>query len=88
MRQDYLVGSAVAVLLFGATAAIFLPRSGTPPGGKANTQMAAAPATQDRAGPGLVPQPAAPVAPSFDVIKVGPSGTAVIAGRAEPAEEL
>ena len=88
MRQDYLVGSAVAVLLFGATAAIFLPRSGTPPGGKANTQMAAAPATQDRAGPGLVPQPAAPVAPSFDVVKVGPSGTAVIAGRAEPGSKV
>jgi len=88
VRQDYLVGSAVAVLLFGATAAIFLPRSGTPPGGKANTQMAAAPATQDRAGPGLVPQPAAPVAPSFDVVKVGPSGTAVIAGRAEPGSKV
>ncbi|TMJ69194.1 MAG: LysM peptidoglycan-binding domain-containing protein [Alphaproteobacteria bacterium] len=88
MRQDYLVGSAVAVLLFGATAAIFLPRSGSHPGGKANTQMTAAPAAQDRAGPGLVPQPAAPVAPSFDVVKVGPSGTAVIAGRAEPGSKV
>jgi nucleoid-associated protein YgaU len=93
VRQDYLVGSAVAVLLFGATAAIFLTRSGTPPGGKANTQTAAspggaAPATQDRAGPSLAPQPAAPVSPSFDVVKVGPTGTAVIAGRAEPGSKV
>lgn len=93
MRQDYLVGSAVAVLLFGATAAVLLPRSGSPLGGKANTQVAAAPggtapAAQDRAGPSLVPQPAAPVPPSFDVVKVGPTGTAVIAGRAEPGSKV
>ena len=88
MRQDYLVGSAVAVLLLGATAAIFLPRSAAPPGGKANTQTAAAPAAQDRAGPSPVPQPAAPVTPSFDVVKVGPTGTAVIAGRAEPGSKV
>jgi nucleoid-associated protein YgaU len=88
VRQDYLVGSAVAVLLFGATAAIFLPRSGAPPGGKANTQTAAAPAAQDRAGLSPVPQPATPVAPSFDVVKVGPTGTAVIAGRAEPGSKV
>jgi len=87
MQQHYLVGSAVAVLLFGATAAIFLPRSGTPPGGKANTQTAA-PATPDRAGPSLVPQPVAPVTPSFDIVKVGPTGTAVIAGRAEPGSKV
>src|SRR3954454_15644138 len=88
MQQHYLVGSAVAVLLFGATAVIFLPRSGTHPGGTANTQMAAVPATPDRAGPGLTPQPAAPVAPSFDIVKIGPSGTAGIAGRAEPGSKV
>jgi nucleoid-associated protein YgaU len=35
-----------------------------------------------------VPQPAAPVSPSFDVVKVGPTGTAVIAGRAEPGSKV
>jgi nucleoid-associated protein YgaU len=87
VQQHYLVGSAVAVLLFGATAAMFLPRSGTPPGGKANTQTAA-PATPDRAGPSLVPELVAPVTPSFDIVKVGPAGTAVIAGRAEPGSKV
>jgi nucleoid-associated protein YgaU len=88
VRHSYLVGSVAAVLLVGVTAALILPRSGAPPAGKANTQNAAAPAARDRAGPSLVPQSAAPVPPSFDVVKVGPSGTAVIAGRAEPGSKV
>ncbi len=92
MRHGYLVGSAVAVLLVGAAAVVMLPRSG-PPDGKASTRAALspgspAPATPDRAAPSLVPQPAAPVLPRFDVVKVGPSGTAVIAGRAEPGSKV
>src|SRR5437763_90617 len=67
-------------------------RSSTPPG-KASTQAAssqdgAAPATEGRDAPHLVPQPGMPVPPSFDVVKVGPSGTAVIAGRAEPGSKV
>ncbi len=93
MRHGYLVGSAVAVLLVGGDCCLVVPRSGAPPGGKASTQAAAppgarAPATQDRAGPSLVPQPSAPISPSFDVVKVGPTGTAVIAGRAEPGSKV
>ena len=93
MRHGYIVGSAVAVLLVGAAAVLVLPRSGAPPGGKATTQAAvspggAAPATEERAKPNPVPQPSAPVSPSFDVVKVGPSGTAVIAGRAEPGSKV
>ena len=93
VRHGYLVGSAVAVLLVGAAAVLVLPRSGTPPGGKAGTQAARspggpAPAGEDRAEPGLAPQPSAPVLPSFDVVKVGPTGTAVIAGRAEPGSKV
>ncbi len=98
MRHAYLVGSAVAVLLVGAAAVLVLPRSSTPPGGKASTQAARspggpAPAGEERAEPGIVPppnapQPSAPVLPSFDVVKVGPSGTAVIAGRAEPGSKV
>ena len=93
MRHAYLVGSAVAVLLVGAAAVLILPRSSIPPGGKASTQAAstpgaAAPTAQDRAEPSLAPQPAAPLPPSFDVVKVGPTGTAVVAGRAEPGSKV
>ena len=93
MRHGYLVGSAVAVLLVGGAAVLVVPRSGAPPGGKPSTRTAlapgaAAPATQDREEPSLVPQPSAPVSPSFDVVKVGPTGTAVIAGRAEPGSKV
>lgn len=98
MRHAYLVGSAVAVLLVGAAAVLVIPRSDAPPAGKGSTQAArspggAAPTGEARAKPRLVPQPAAPqpgppVLPSFDVVKVGPSGTAVIAGRAEPGSKV
>jgi nucleoid-associated protein YgaU len=47
-----------------------------------------APATEERGEPNPVPQPSAPVSPSFDVVKVGPTGTAVIAGRAEPGSKV
>jgi nucleoid-associated protein YgaU len=93
VRHGYLVGSAAAVLLVGVTAALVLPRGGTPPAGKASTQPASppggpSPAALGSAGPSLAPQPAAPVLPSFDVVKVGPTGTAVIAGRAEPGSKV
>src|ERR1700719_2892472 len=92
VRHGYLVGSVAAVLLVGVTAALVLPRGGTPPAGKASTQPALSPGgpppAPDRAGPSLVPQAAVPVSPSFDVVKVGPTGTAVIAGRAEPGSKV
>jgi len=93
VRHSYLVGSAVAVLLVGAAAVLLLPRSGAPPDGKAATQAARppggpAPAGEDRAEPRLAPQPSAPTLPTFDVVKVGPTGTAVIAGRAEPGSTV
>ncbi len=93
MRHGYIVGSAVAVLLVGAATVLVLPRSGIPPAVKATTQTASsqagpAPVEEDRAKPGLVPQPSVPVLPSFDVVKVGPTGTAVIAGRAEPGSKV
>ena len=93
MRHRYLVGSAVAVLLVGAAAVLVLQRSSAPPGGKPSTQSAQAPGSiapggEERAKPGLVTQPSAPVLPSFDVVKVGPTGTAVIAGRAEPGSKV
>jgi len=93
VRRGYLVGSAVVILLLGAAAVLVFPRSGTPPVVKSSTQPAVSPGgptpnREDRTGPNPAAQPNAPVAPSFDVVKVGPSGTAVIAGRAEPGSRV
>lgn len=93
VRRGYLVGSAVAILLLGAAAVLVFQRSGTPPVVKSSTQPAVspggpAPNQEDRTGSNLAAQPTAPVAPSFDVVKVGPTGTAVIAGRAEPGSKV
>jgi len=93
VRRGFLVGSAVAIPLLGAATVLVFPRSGTPPVVKTSTQPAVssgdpAPNREDRTGPNLAAQPNAPVAPSFDVVKVGPNGTAVIAGRAEPGSKV
>ena len=92
MRYGYLVGSIVAVLLVGTTAALVLPRGGAPPARNVDTPASPShnpsPPTQDRPASDTSPQPRAPVSPSFDVVKVAPSGTAVIAGRAEPESKV
>jgi nucleoid-associated protein YgaU len=95
VRHGVLVGSAIAVLLLAGTAALVWHRGGgTIPGGKANPQMAAvsqgghAPSKSEPPAVNHVPQPPAPTPPSFDVVKVGPTGTAVIAGRAEPGSKV
>jgi LysM repeat protein len=92
VRHGYLVGSAVAVLLAASTVALLLPHGQPPAPRKADTPAALSPdpglSTEDRAAPGAVSQRSATVAPSFDVVKVGPSGTAVIAGRAEPGSKV
>ena len=88
MRYGVAIGSATGVLLLAATGALVL-RSGAPPS-EPPRQLAAlgqseltAPTGADRALRAPVP-----VAPSFDVVKVGPAGTAVIAGRAEPGARV
>ena len=94
MRRGVLLGSIVAVLLVSATAALVVPRIGTAPDDSRNKQNVAI-------APGGGPAPAAvpalqnpgarsvtPVPPSFDVVKVGPAGTTVIAGRAEPGSRV
>jgi nucleoid-associated protein YgaU len=64
------------------------------PGKEASPQVAAvsqgAPVSDpvDPVKPNPVPQPRAAVPPSFDVVKVGPDGTAAIAGRAEPGSKV
>ncbi len=46
------------------------------------------PETGVPAGANSVAQPPRHVPPSFDIVKVGPTGTAVIAGRAEPGSRV
>lgn len=94
MRQGILLGSVIAALLVAATGAFVLHRGGTTPGEDQNPKMAAlsqggpAPGTAEPTAANLGAQPAAPILPSFDVVKVGPTGTAVIAGRAEPGSKV
>jgi nucleoid-associated protein YgaU len=94
VRYGVLIGSAAAVILLAAAGAVVFRGDGTyrsaPPKPKeaAATQSEptlalARPPETDR-----VPQPPVPVPPSFDVVKVGPTGTAVIAGRAEPGAKV
>jgi nucleoid-associated protein YgaU len=47
------------------------------------TQVATAPATSEAAPPATTAMPPVPPVPSFDVVRVEPSGEAVIAGQAE-----
>jgi hypothetical protein len=93
VRHGVLVGLGVAVLLVAAGVALFLPRDNFAPRspvGKpaALSQDAPPPAATDSAANRLAPQPAAPVPPSFDIVKVGPTGSTVIAGRADPGSKV
>jgi len=64
------------------------PAEATP----AEAQAAAVDATANAEAPGITVSPegvaVAPVAPSFDVVRVNPRGDAVLAGRAEPDAEV
>jgi nucleoid-associated protein YgaU len=94
VRYGTLIGSAtVVVLLVAAGAVVFrgggtsrsdLPKPAEATAPQSETTLALAKPTEaERAA-----RPAAPVPPSFDVVKVGPTGTAVIAGRAEPGAKV
>src|SRR5262245_50601946 len=93
VRRGVLVGSAVAVLLLAATTALIF-RGGINPGSETNplpppaSPGASAAGTREPTGGRRVAEPPAPKPPSFDIVKVGPTGTAVIAGRAEPGSKV
>ena len=82
----------ILAALFGVAGlvALGLPDwQGTTPAVTGNSQgpatPASAPAPAPPGAPALAPALAAgPAAPSFDIVRVGPGGGAVIAGRAEP----
>lgn len=67
----------------GAVAAAFWFRPGPDPAPSSGTVVAAAPPPASHAAPGL-----AATVPSFDVVRVSPDGSAVIAGRASPGAQV
>lgn len=81
LRTVLLRGSALAALVLGGGVAVAYMVEG---------QRAALPVQQAAVqAPIVLASPAAaPVAPSFDIVRVGPQGNAVLAGRAEPGAEL
>lgn len=100
MRREIFVevgaGSAAAAVIIAAgaiywwqTAPVSAPlQHMTPP-----AQVASLPAAPTAPGPATVPPVAAtpesaPAPPSFDIVKVAPDSTAVIAGRAEPGARV
>jgi nucleoid-associated protein YgaU len=89
VRHGVLVGSVAAIVALGATTAVVLHHGGRTASGP-NPQTAALSPGGSASGiePAPAPQPKRPVPPSFDIVKVAPSGTAVIAGRAEPGSKV
>ena len=78
-----LSGVAASAISVGAIAwlAVGLMRAPSPPSGEV-LPIAAAPAVS--VAPPAAPVQPAPARPSFDVVRVAPSGETVVAGRAEP----
>jgi nucleoid-associated protein YgaU len=94
VRYGVLIGSATAVLLLVAAGAVVYRGDGTHRSDPPKPKEATAPHSEPTVAMARpteadhVAQPPAPVPPSFDVVKVGPTGTAVIAGRAEPGAKV
>jgi nucleoid-associated protein YgaU len=94
VRHRTLVASAMMFLLVAAVAVMVFYRGGLAPSRPTHLPTAAlAPGNADivnrqPAGASPAPQPPRVVPPSFDIVKVGPTGTAVIAGRAEPGSKV
>jgi LysM repeat protein len=93
VRHGVLLGSAAGILLVGAVAGVALHRGGWGDAAQPPAQLASLSperAAPERSPPAVGPaaQPAHPAPPSFDIVKVGPTGTAVIAGRAEPGSRV
>jgi hypothetical protein len=94
VQRGVWVGSVTAVLLLGAATAFVLHRGGWTEHRPVGPQMSSlavggtTPSTGEPAAPNPTLQPSRQASPSFDVVKVGPDGTTVIAGRAEPGSKV
>jgi nucleoid-associated protein YgaU len=99
MAQGTALGAGIAILL--AAAAVFIWRQDDGPSGTSKTAAGGAatpaptvlaatvsPATGSAEPQAAPKQDPAAIAPSFDVVKIGPTGAAVIAGRAEPGAKV
>jgi nucleoid-associated protein YgaU len=90
LNRIVVIAGVAAVVVALALAAFVLrdgEREAEPPAVAAAPQPAAPePAAQSAARP--AEPPAEPVAPSFDIVRVEPSGETVIAGRATPGAEV
>jgi nucleoid-associated protein YgaU len=84
MRRIWMGLGGLAVIVAGIVFVLWTNSSGPP--AKPSPQ----PETPPQAGPSAAASPAAPTAtvPSFDIVKVDPSGHAVIAGRAAPGAKI
>ena len=92
VRYGVAIGSATAVLLLAAGGALVF-RGSAPPSGSALQPAAVGqseltPPAAALTGGDQAPHAPVPVAPSFDVVKISPAGTAVIAGRAAPGARV
>jgi nucleoid-associated protein YgaU len=90
VRYGTLIGTATAVFLLVTAGALVFRGGGIPRSDPPKPKEATSPQSETTlalAKPTEV-APAASVPPSFDVVKVGPTGTAVIAGRAEPGAKV
>jgi nucleoid-associated protein YgaU len=89
-----LVGSVAAIVLLGVATAVVVQRAGPTEGALPHQHLAALAPGGPASGVGEppqakpAPQPSRPIPPSFDIVKVGPTGTAVIAGRAEAGSKV
>ncbi len=85
MRSIVWVGSGIAALLFAFAAVVGL-RGSAPPSRPAPVSMSQPAASKPAASKPA--ETAAPVKPSFDIVRIDPQGQAVIAGRAAPGDKV
>ncbi|MGE5271436.1 MAG: LysM peptidoglycan-binding domain-containing protein [Thiohalocapsa sp.] len=88
MRTIVWVGSAMAALLLAIVAIVVL--NGSPPAPPPATAAARPAPNPSSSAPkrAAAAAPAVPVKPSFDIVRIDPTGAAVIAGRGAPGDTV
>ncbi|HUB97520.1 MAG TPA: Ig-like domain-containing protein [Stellaceae bacterium] len=81
MQRNFWIVAAVVAIVAAVAVGMLVPR-------KSEAPAPAAVASHEEAQKPPAPPPPATTAPSFDAFRVGPDGTAVIAGRAEPGANV
>jgi nucleoid-associated protein YgaU len=78
----------LGLLVLAGGVALVVSRAPTATATKPQLVMASAPLAPPQPAPTRPAPPAAPAAPEFDIVRVGPTGNAVIAGRGEPGADI